>query len=195
MLPLRRSPGHASSSRRWAPLLAATVAACASPGGAAPGAGNDVQRVVVGSGHSSSADAELYRERRAVRVGLTAPPDIVYAALATAYAMVGLQGSGPAIGRERTWAAQPRLRMKLDNVRLSQYIDCGRTATGELGADVHMITLTVTSEVTGSGRSSTLATRVLASARAVDNSSSTFECSSTGRLESRINEDVASRVQ
>jgi hypothetical protein len=128
-------------------------------------------------------------------VGIAAPPDVVFAALATAYALVGFQGSGPAIGRQRTWAVQPRIRGRLDKVPLSQYIDCGRTATGELGADIHMITLTVTSEVTGSGRSSTLATRVLAVARAVDNSNSAFDCSSRGTLETRINDDVASRVQ
>jgi hypothetical protein len=176
-------------------VLLALVGACASSGGGAPDAGAGVERTVVGASASGTRDLELFRDRRGSTVQLPAAPQAVFAALAPAFAGVGLEGAGPAIGRERTWAAQPRLRRVLDKVPLSRYLDCGRTATGELAADTHLVRLVVTSAVTAAAGGSTLATQVSASATSVEGSNSPLECSSNGVLEGRIHDAVAATLK
>jgi hypothetical protein len=178
-----------------AALAAFQLAACASSGSAASAATQETGRTVVGSSSVGTPDTELYKDRRASRVDVAAPPAAVWAALPGAFASVGLEGAGPAIGRERTLAAQPRLRRTLGKVPLSRFIDCGRMSTGELSADNHIVRLTVTSAVTPQGTGSALATQVTATAAAVDNSNAPVECSSTGVLEARIGDAVTTNLK
>jgi len=88
-----------------------------------------------------------------------------------------------------------RLRRQLAGVRLSRYIDCGRTQ-GVPSAETYDVFLTVNTRVQpGEQGTATLQTNVQATARSVSFSSGMVECSSTRALEERIVELVTEKLQ
>lgn len=170
--------------------VGALVAGCASGVAASEGP----SRTIVGSSTSTTSDVVLYRDGRAARERVPAAPAAVWALLPDVYAALGLPGA-PALGRERTLVAQPRIRRVLNGVPLSRYLECGRTATGELSADVYTIQLTVMTSVEPDSGGSLLATQVRAIATAVSSANSPVDCASTGTLEARLGEALAARMK
>ena len=178
----------------WAITSTAGSLGCASGGGSASAAPIESSRTVVSTPANASADVELYRDTRLTAHVVKAPPADVWKALPVAYADLGLAG-GPAIGQQQTYAAVlPSVRRQLNKVPLSRYLDCGTTASGSSGADVHMVRLQVSSIVEPQPSGTRVRTQVLARATSVENSSGAMECSSTGVLEQRLAQAIDARL-
>jgi hypothetical protein len=176
--------------------LASTLGSlgCASGGGSAGAPPIESSRTVVSTPANASADVELYRDTRLAAHVVKSPPADVWKALPAAYADLGLTG-GPAIGQQQTFAAVlPTVRRQLNKVPLSRFLDCGTTAAGVSGADVHMVRLQVSSIVEPQPAGTRVRTQVLARATSVENSNGAMDCSSTGVLEQRLAQALDARL-
>ncbi|GLC26070.1 hypothetical protein [Roseisolibacter agri] len=178
---------------RALPLLAA--AACASGGASTAAPPVEATRTVVTSTTPTIPDIELNRDTRLAVHRTTSTPDRVWAALPAALADVGLSG-GPMAGQARTYIAlMPSVRRQLNKVALSRYLDCGTTASGERGADTHLIRLQVTNIVEPDPQGARVRFQVLARATSTEGSGGTTDCATTGVLESRIGEALEARLR
>ena len=89
-----------------------------------------------------------------------------------------------------------RMRRSLAGVKLSSYFDCGISALGKRNADSYSLSVDMLTQVLpGEKKSSTLRTRVRASAADEGSSERRVTCSSTGALEARIADMVAERLK
>ena len=177
---------------RVLPVLA--LAACASRG-ASTAAPVETTRSVVTSTTPTVPDIELNRDARLAVHRTTATPERVWAALPAALADVGLSG-GPQTGQARTYLAlMPSVRRQLNKVALSRYLDCGTTASGERGADTHIVRLQATNIVEPDPQGARVRIQVLARATPIDGSSGATDCATTGVLETRIGEALEARLR
>jgi hypothetical protein len=129
------------------------------------------------------------RSYRASVVPLPIPD--AWRGLIAAYDSLGLtvQNGDPAA---RMLRADMRVRGRLGDVRLSTYLHCGRTHGGA-GADHYHVHLRVETRVEeGEGDTSHVRTLVGATARPASGGH-LINCSSTGRLERRIAEEIVGR--
>ncbi len=192
-LAVRPVASRATPVLRVLPALA--LAACASGGASAATTPVESTRTVVSSTTPAMPDIELTRDSRLAVHRTTATPERVWAALPAALADVGLTG-GPQPGQARTYLASvPSVRRQLNKVALSRYLDCGTTASGERGADTHLIRLQVTNIVEPDPQGARLRVQVLARATSTEGSGGTTDCSTTGVLESRIGEALEARLR
>ena len=120
---------------------------------------------------------------------VAAPPARTLAALRTAYADAGIAVTldDPATGR----VGNPRFvaHRALGGTVLSSYLRCGSTMTGERATSdrIHIAVASTVRPLAGGG--SSVATQLVATAVDVSGSSSDRQlCTSTGVLESRLNE-------
>ena len=175
------------------PILA--LAACASGGASTAATPVESTRSVITSSTPTIPDIELNRDARLAVHRSTATPERVWAALPAALADVGLSG-GPMTGQARTYLASvPSVRRQLNKVALSRYLDCGTTASGERGADTHLIRLQVTNIVEPDPQGARVRFQVLARATSTEGSGGTTDCTTTGVLESRIGEALEARLR
>lgn len=86
-----------------------------------------------------------------------------------------------------------RTRSEIADTRISKFLNCGRTMTGDI-ADQHDILLRVLTQVQDADGKSVVATVVDATARPRGRSGNTVQCSSTGRLENEIVTRVRSQL-
>lgn len=119
------------------------------------------------------------------RVTIPASREEVWQLLPGAYAAAGLPE--PTLDAAQWVGAvqQHTVRRTLGRQRLATFLECGRTMTGDR-ADTDRIRLSVWTWVEGEGTSSTVRSRVEATATAVDGTSGSFTCTSRGELEARI---------
>lgn len=189
----RPAASRTAPFRRALPVLA--LAACASGGGAPARAPVESTRTVVTSTAPAVPDIELVKDTRLSVHRTTATPAQVWAALPAALADVGLTGA-PQPGPGRSYVATiPSVRRQLNRVPLSRYLECGTTASGERGADTHIVRLQTTSIVEPDPPGARLRIQVLARATSVGGSGGTTDCATTGVLESRIGEALESRLR
>ena len=197
---------HAPARRRRAAarlaalLLTAPLAACAS--GGASRTPVDDQRAGVPTttrigGAGGTAELRTYSNPvAATETAVPAPSAKAFSALPVVYEALGLPVNTVQSDAGTFGAREMRMPHRLGKASLSQYIDCGTNATGSANADIYMVTMTVLSRVipVAGGSTSTVATQLTATARAVAVSGNTVQCSSTGRLEEAINTRLAAEA-
>jgi hypothetical protein len=117
----------------------------------------------------------------------------VFAALASAYSDLGIEVklSDPTNGQigNRNFSKIHSLAGE----PISKFLDCGMILMGQ-AADNYRITMSVVSQVTARGAETNLETWLTASARDLGTSTASVSCSSTGALETRINQLVLQRI-
>lgn len=87
------------------------------------------------------------------------------------------------------------VRRTLAGAPLSRYLDCGRNAVNSPNADLHPVNLRIFSLLKPMGDGSTqLQTLIEGSAKNPVNNDPAVQCSSTGRLEGRIAEELRKRA-
>jgi len=112
------------------------------------------------------------------------------AAVSDAYAALGLDVTARVGGSQI--ASQGHRLVRLAQKRASWWVDCGSDLSGPI-ADAARVLLNVVSTVRPAGEGAVLDTRVDAEARTRGNVEGVRECTSTGRLEALLAEEVRTR--
>lgn len=116
---------------------------------------------------------------------VNAAPDATFAALVAAYQDLGIEvkllvPSAREVGNRRF-----SKMYDLAGVRLSKYVGCGLTETGQ-AADNYRITMSIVSHVTPIGTGSRVDTQLTAYAEDLSSSKGAISCTTLGGLEERI---------
>lgn len=130
-----------------------------------------------------------------VRVNIDAPRDSVWKALLAAYTDIGLlpdvaDASTGAIGATRI-----PMRSVYRGMRTSALFSCGETPTGAEQADAGQIVANMSSQLSGTGETSSVSTMV--DAYVIPDggtSSNSLHCGSTGEIESQLHKALAKRL-
>jgi hypothetical protein len=131
-----------------------------------------------------------------VDVTLTAPAARVHEVLAAALADAGLAVKELDPRVQQAGTGPFRAQFRLGKQRLSTFVDCGIDAQGLRQADSFSLTMRVTSQaVEESASRATVRTLVQATGRPASTSGNDIRCPTTGRLEERIVESIARRLQ
>lgn len=111
----------------------------------------------------------------------------VFPALVQAYDTIGIEIGGIDATRSMLQSERIRVSRSYAGERLSELFHCGRTLTGDR-ADTWRLDIEITSQVQSEGTSrSRLATRVSATARTMDGTSTNpVPCTTSGKLEEKI---------
>jgi len=128
-----------------------------------------------------------------IGAGVAAPPADAFAVLDSVYAEIGLDVTtrNP---REGMVASAGHRLVRLNDRRASYWVDCGTSISGPV-ADESQVLVNVTSVVTPvAGGGALLTTRVDAEARARGTMEGFRDCTSTGRLEALLLEQVRGRL-
>lgn len=179
----------------WIPLvfvpLALQLVACASSSGTVLRETDSRRSPTIISGADGvTTQIDTQRELHAQSRLVSMSASTAYRRMLAAYDVAGLDPNMLSardfiVGRQNLV-----VRRRLGDTRLSAYLNCGNSITGD-NADSYEVTLTVITQVTpideGMAR---ISTRVDASARPMGTSGNLVACSSTGRLE----RDLAERV-
>ena len=116
---------------------------------------------------------------------VNAPPDTAFAALVAAYQDLGIEVK-LLLPRAREVGNRRFSKMyELAGVRLSKYVGCGQSETGQ-AADNYRITMSIVSRVTPSGTGSRIDTQLTAYAEDLSSSKGAISCTTLGGLEERI---------
>jgi len=116
---------------------------------------------------------------------------MLLAAVSDAYAALGLDVTARVAGSQI--ASQGHRLVRLAERRASWWVDCGTDFSGPV-ADASRVLLNVVSSVRPAGTGALLDTRVDAEARTRGGVEGVRECTSTGRLEALLAEEVRKRV-
>lgn len=172
--------------RRAALGAAALVTACASGGGGNPPPPREILRGVEGT-------ERVIEHGRVESAPVTAPPAAVFEAVAAVLDELDLEIT-TRVPREGRLASEGNRLVRLAGRRASHWVDCGSTLNGPV-ADAAQVLLSLDVVVTSPGGSvSVLAVRVDAEARARGGLEGVRECTSTGRLEALLTEQVRQRL-
>jgi hypothetical protein len=170
-------------------LMAGCGGAGASTTTTAPAPMDETIRVRVGEG-----TIDLIRRQDVSTIELAAPRDRVWSALIAVHAALGI----PAAALDaKTGTAEfvYENRRLLDGKRLSTYVECGSTMTGER-ADMYSVSIRLNEAVEARGpEASAVYVLVNAWARDVGVSTDPVPCTSTRALEKRIAELVTARLK
>ena len=116
---------------------------------------------------------------------VNASPDTTFAALVAAYQDLGIEVK-LLLPRAREVGNRRFSKMyELAGVRLSKYVGCGLSETGQ-AADNYRITMSIVSRVTPSGAGSRIDTQLTAYAEDLSSSKGAISCTTLGGLEERI---------
>ncbi len=137
---------------------------------------------------------EITRNRAARSDTIDFAPDRVWGAVAPVLAQLnfGVERADPTgmvlVSRNTLF------RRSLGGMRMSTYVECGQSAMGKT-ADRYPVFIRVTTTVVeGPPGGSIVHTSVQAVARPEDNGASPVSCESSGKLERRISDQLASRL-
>lgn len=161
------------------------LAACASGGTGGTPASVPVEQTTRITSDGGAAELRTTRSDPTASFEIAAPPDRVFRALTTVYEDLGLKVNVLDTRGRRIGVEGGRVRRQLGGERLSRYLECGERLGGRV-AETDDITLTLLTQVTADGQSSTLRTIVDASARPIGVSGNAITCATTGNLEERI---------
>jgi hypothetical protein len=168
-------------------LLTLAGAACASAGTPLPEA---VSRVNVSAAGGVLAGAEIHNTPGMVARTVPAPVDSVWPALPRVYEMLGIAEAGADPARKVFGALEFRPR-RIEDKRLSTYIDCGMGVTAVPKADAYQVTMSVLTQLTpADGGGTVVATLVEATGKPRGVSGNPVYCQSNGVLETRVAELV-----
>jgi hypothetical protein len=143
----------------------------------------------------TGAEIRLANSRPAVEMRIGADARSVWSAAAAVYEAMNITVEAADPRGLAIQSKQVRARRRFANEQMSALMDCGSTITGRR-ADLWQVTLQLLTVVRADGPTdSTIATRVTATARPVDGSSTdAVPCLSNGLLEKKIAEVVRVRV-
>jgi hypothetical protein len=172
-------------------LLVMIAAACASePRESSPATPRTV-RIIDGTGHVTQISTDASSSASAVTMELT--PDQAWRGLLAAYDALGIPVASMDAGT-RFLGANVRTRGRLGGVRLSTYLDCGRTQGGP-SADTYDVHLVVETRLQpGELETTRVSTLIEATARPSSFAAAPVRCSSTGALERRILAEIRTHV-
>ncbi|HKW11792.1 MAG TPA: hypothetical protein VJO33_15500 [Gemmatimonadaceae bacterium] len=173
-------------------LLAITLATggCASTGSS--GGSYEQQHVTV-DGPAGRVDLLLTREQYLSSDTITVPPARAWPALVQTYAGFGVPLQG-ADGKSRTIATQYfHAHATFAGERMSRWLDCGSTMTGEISTNYEITLRFGTLIDTSAAGRSIVRTAVTATAIAPGSGTTPVDCSTRGALERRIAALVASK--
>lgn len=182
--------------RRSIPLLALSLAACATTGTPDEFGSERATTTISGSAggaEGSVGSSTMTLSRTADNTGVTsqiaATPDRVVQALREVYPQVGIEVGTLDTNQRLVGNRQIRATRRLGQRPLSAFVRCGTTATGAPAEDQYRVQMDVLSRVRPAGQESTLETRVQATATAQGQNTS-VACTSTGVLEETIAKGV-----
>ena len=171
--------------------LALQLAGCASSSGTVlPATDSRRAPTIISGADGATTLIDTKRDLHAQTRMINVPANTAYRRALAAYDVMGLEANLMSardfiVGRQGLV-----LRRRLGDTRLSAFINCGNSLTGD-NADSYEVTLTVITQVTPvDDGSSRLATRVDAGARPMGTSGNLVACSSTGRLEREMAERI-----
>jgi hypothetical protein len=175
-------------------LLAAAAIACSSSGTPDPGAGPTPAAVRVQVGATDGVrDESIRRSDPTGEHALDAAPDAVWRVLPLVYDELGIPVTTLVTDARRIGNPAFRTRRRLGGEPLSRYLDCGSRMGGR-NADSFDVTLRVETMVRPAEQGAVLVTTIDATARPVTGGGDPVNCSSTGRLESRLVEMIRARL-
>ncbi|HUG39155.1 MAG TPA: hypothetical protein VMM12_01655 [Longimicrobiales bacterium] len=169
--------------RAMFPLVLLGALACASSDGARH---ETVTRVDVSTGAGTVVVSEV-RDQPGIAVHtLPFPPDSVWRVLPRVYDLLGIEGAGEVPG-QRLYGARNFRPRRIEEQRLSTYIDCGMGTTATPKADEYAVTMTLVSRLDSAPDGGTRVETVMqATARPRATAGNPVRCPSTGRLERRV---------
>jgi hypothetical protein len=173
-------------------ILAALTAACRSSGNLpAPPPTVDHTRVETPRG---TIQLTSIRDGDVAVQYIAAPPAAAWRSLVAAYGALGIPLTGVDSARLTLGTSGSNFRRMLGDERLSAFAECGTSAFGMKNADSYTVRIASVSALqsTANGTASLLRTQVSIVAAAEGTSETRVRCGSTGRLERRIAELVAS---
>lgn len=180
---------------RWLAIVSlATLAACSArtPG---PGPTSRTETLVVASSGGAVTQVTTVATDRPLAYPLTYTTDQVWRVMPAVFDSLGIPVTELDASRRRIGNAAFRLRRRLGGTPLQQYIDCG-AAQGGPNAETYEVALTVFTEVVaGEAASSTVSTVVQANARPISFAGDWIRCTTKGRLEGKIAEIAAVKLQ
>lgn len=170
------------------------VAGCASAGGAAEGGSGTVTTThVETSGGTLTLEARP-EGARAADLLLPVAEARVWAVLPAVYEELGIAG-GAVSGQARTFGSGTlRAQGRLAGSRASLYLDCGRNPIGAPVADNTPLEVAVSTTLESQGSGSTRVRTHLRAMAVPSAGGNTLPCSSTGKLETRIQERIGARL-
>jgi len=171
-----------------APVVALIIGACASQAAGRP---VQTERDVAVSDEGVLRSYDVGRAQVSIP---GAPRDSVLVALQAIYTKLGVDVTllNPATGEIGNIKFSKVGR--LGDTPLSRYVSCGVTATG-VAADTYRVTMSLVSRVTANvaETGSTVSTQLAAYAQDVGTGTGRISCSTTGALESRLNQMLLNR--
>jgi hypothetical protein len=144
------------------------------------------------AGSSASLSVVRFTNEGAVATPLEVAPRAAWRALHDAYAALGIPVETDS-ATLRARSGRVAVSRQLAGQPLSALLNCGFTPLGRAIADEYRVSLDLVSVVRPRERASQVETRLSASAQQPSTGSS-VECSSTGALELRLNQEVKVRA-
>jgi hypothetical protein len=154
--------------------------------GAGAGSSGTVNRVDVTSQVGGLGAAELRNDGGVARHVIDHPPAAVWRVLPDVYERLGIADAGldPSEG---VYGSRNFRARRIENERLSTFVDCGMGPTATPRADEYDVRMTVVTGVwEGEGGTTRLGTTVQAVGRPRGVSGNPVDCASRGSLEARI---------
>ena len=175
------------------------LGACASGGGSeapkpAGPAGSIDRTQTTGAAEGANLDMTVHSTNFASTDIIVAPLDSAWAALPEIWKSLGLTIDGISTREHRLQSGSMRIRRQLAGVSLSRYIECGRTTQGP-SADVYFIVLRFETVLTGSDGKVLAQSAMAVTGEGTGNSGQLTRCSSSGELERRVAERLATRLK
>lgn len=174
-------------------LLSIALAACASSG-ASPSGAPTMETVRVASGNSMMTTT-MHPTVNANGATIAFPLDQAWAALRFVYDSLGIPVATLDPASHTIGNPEMKLRRRLGDVGLSQYINCGNTQ-GAPSAETYEIRMSVLTQAQpAASGSTTVTTMVEARGKPITMSGEYTLCTSTGTLERRIVDFVRARLK
>ncbi len=177
--------------RRSTLVTALALAGCATSGSGFPTttAPQQPTRVETDAGTTEIAINATARAQENVVAG---SPEALWPALVAAYQNLNIPVTTLDANTKTLGNTNLAVSRKLAGVPLSTWLDCGRTATRTHVADQYVVNLSVATQVQpAAAGSSKVVTLLQGRAKSHFTNDPAVQCSSTGRLEKRIAEEIA----
>jgi hypothetical protein len=180
-------------TRSFAFLVALSSLGCAASTGTQADSGPEPERVTVISAGNQVLEVRSTADGR-TSYWANAPIDHVWAVLPQVFADLDVPlAVHDSVGR-RIGNAGFRAR-RIGGSRLSQFLKSGTGVTATPNADSYLVTVSLTTRLSESDDGgTTISTLVAATAKPRDVGGMTVNCTSTGKLESRISEMVTEKL-
>jgi hypothetical protein len=165
-------------------LLASFVAGCASGGGASP-VRSTQERVTFDLG-AGAFDMKLFRDEVLSADTLALAPAVAWQGLVRAYASLGVPLQGANAGRRVIATQRFRGFRNFAGERLSRWLDCGSSMTGDIATTYEVTMRLATMVDTSLAARSVLLTSFTATAVATGSGTTPVHCRSLGKLEKQL---------